>query len=200
MRKTVDKGNMDGARQEKFARYLEIVDRELSRCSHITGNLLAYTRKSPPSFEFLSMPDVIEKCIVLCGHKLELQKIDLITDIPRDLPDIKGDVNQLQQCILNLIFNAADAMPKGGTLTLSLGYDAAPDMIVLDVEDTGPGISEKDLSCIFEPFYTTKQEGYGVGLGLSTVAEIMQRHGGGVRVQRTDSAGTVFRLSVPADR
>lgn len=199
MKRAVDKGEVDAARIEKFSRYLEIVDREISRCSHITGNLLAYTRKSPPSFESLSIEDLLNRCMLLCAHKLELQKIELHTDIAHNLPKIRGDFNQLQQCLLNLIFNAVDAMPKGGHLTLRAGFDTAARNLLLDVEDTGKGVSEADRQRIFDPFYTTKQEGYGVGLGLSTVKDIMHRHGGEVRLRHTGDQGTVFRLVLPVD-
>ncbi len=198
MKRTLDKGGMDSTRIDKFARYLDIVDREISRCSYITGNLLAYTRKSPPAFETISIADLLDRCILLCSHKLELQKIELKTEIPKDLPKVRGDFNQLQQCVLNLIFNAVDAMPRGGRLTLRSGVDEKAGGIFLDVEDTGTGIRDEDLSCIFEPFFTTKQEGYGVGLGLSTVKEVMQRHGGDVRVKATGSGATTFRMALPA--
>lgn len=197
MKRTMEKGNMDSARLEKYARYLDIVDREISRCAHITGNLLAYTRKSPPSFEAVSVKDLLDRCIVLCAHKLELQKIEILTEIPAQLPEVRGDFNQLQQCVLNLIFNAIDAMPMGGRLALTAGFDPTSAMIVFDVADTGPGIRDAELTHIFDPFYTTKEKGYGVGLGLSTVKEIMQRHGGDVRVQTTNESGSVFRLTLP---
>ena len=197
MKRTMEKGNMDSARLEKYARYLDIVDREISRCAHITGNLLAYTRKSPPSFEAVSVKDLLDRCIVLCAHKLELQKIEIHTTVPAQLPEVRGDFNQLQQCVLNLIFNAIDAMPMGGRLALTAGFDPTSAMIVLDVADTGPGVRDGELPHIFDPFYTTKEKGYGVGLGLSTVKEIMQRHGGDVRVQATNENGSVFRLTLP---
>lgn len=197
MKKTVEKGNMDSARLEKYSRYLDIVDREISRCSYITGNLLAYTRKSPPSFETIFIADLVDRCILLCAHKLELQKIELHTTIPKGLPGIRGDFNQLQQCLLNLFFNAIDSMPKGGHLTLTAGVEHGKNLLFLDVEDTGTGIRKEDLPRIFEPFYTTKQEGYGVGLGLSTVKEIMQRHGGDVLVMNSDGNTSTFRMVLP---
>lgn len=197
MKRAVDRGEIDAARIDKFSRYLDIVDREISRCSHITGNLLAYTRKSPPSFETVSIGDLLNRCILLCAHKLELQKIEINTDIPQNLPAVRGDVNQLQQCVLNLIFNAIDAMPKGGRLTLRAGFDASENGLFIDVEDTGKGVIESNRQQIFDPFYTTKQEGYGVGLGLSTVKEIMQRHGGKVQLTQTSDQGSIFQLVVP---
>ncbi|MFO8111600.1 MAG: response regulator [Desulfosalsimonadaceae bacterium] len=199
MKRTLEKGRMDSDTMEKYSRYLEIVDREISRCSYITGNLLAYTRKSPPSFDTISIAELIDRCVLLCSHKLTLQKIELHTEIPSDLPGVRGDFNQLQQCVLNLMFNAIDAMPGGGRLNLTTGMDPAADMLFLDVEDTGGGIRKADLPRIFEPFYSTKQEGYGVGLGLSTVKEIMQRHGGDVRVENAAKGATRFRMTLPVN-
>ncbi len=197
MKRTLEKGRMGSDTIEKYSRYLEIVDREISRCAYITGNLLAYTRKSPPSFETISIEELIDRCVLLCSHKLTLQKIELYKKIPKDLPWVRGDFNQLQQCVLNLIFNAIDAMAGGGRLQLTTGVDPATNTLFLDVADTGAGIDKADLPRIFEPFYSTKQEGYGVGLGLSTVKEVMQRHGGDVRVENAAKGATRFRLTLP---
>lgn len=197
MKRMVDRGDIDAARIDKFSRYLEIVDREISRCSHITGNLLAYTRKSPPLFETVSIEDLLNRCILLCAHKLELQKIEINTDIPQNLPAVRGDFNQLQQCVLNLIFNAIDAMPKGGRLTLRAGVAASENGLFIDVEDTGKGVIDSNRQQIFDPFYTTKQEGYGVGLGLSTVTEIMHRHEGEIKLTQTSDQGSIFQIVVP---
>ncbi len=201
MRKGLRQGAPDARHLEKFGQYLELVEREISRCAHITANLLAFTRKSPPIFETVRVPELIERTLLLCGHKLELQKIALTVDIAPDLPAVQGDANQLQQCVLNLIFNAMDAMPQGGSLLIEgrlggLGED--PQRVVLRIQDTGSGIADEDLPYIFDHFYTTKQQGYGVGLGLSTVYGIIQRHGGQVRVEHTSRAGTTFCLELPA--
>jgi two-component system, NtrC family, sensor kinase len=144
---------------------------------------------------------LIERTLLLCGHKLELQKIALTVDIAPDLPAVQGDANQLQQCVLNLIFNAMDAMPQGGRLIIEGRQGLKGDhsrQVVLKVQDTGSGIADKDLPYIFDHFYTTKQQGYGVGLGLSTVYGIIQRHDGQVRVEHTSGAGTTFCLELPA--
>jgi signal transduction histidine kinase len=131
---------------------------------------------------------------MISQHKLELQNISLSVTVAPDIPCIMADNNQVQQCIINLIFNAIDAMPDGGSIDLSAQYDAEKNKVTIVVKDTGTGIGTQDLPHIFEPFFTTKEEGYGVGLGLSTVYGIMERHKGAVRVDNSMSRGTRFIL------
>ncbi|MBE9541286.1 MAG: HAMP domain-containing histidine kinase [Proteobacteria bacterium] len=110
---------------------------------------------------------------------------------------MEGDANQLQQCIINLIFNAIDAMPEGGSLYLEGGYDSGKNLAIIKVEDTGSGIQEEDIPHIFEPFFTTKDEGYGVGLGLSTVYGIIEHHKGTIKVESPPGKGAVFTIQLP---
>jgi signal transduction histidine kinase len=133
----------------------------------------------------------------LSQHKLELSNIRLQINISSGIPAVKGDFNQLQQCVINLIFNAIDAMPQGGTLTLEGHYDSEAKMAVILVKDTGHGIAPDDLPYIFEPFFTTKSQAYGVGLGLSTVYGIMERHNGSIDAESQPGQGAVFRLKIP---
>jgi signal transduction histidine kinase len=107
-------------------------------------------------------------------------------------------MNQLQQCIINLIFNAIDAMPDGGHLKLSAHLIRDRKQIRIVVEDTGCGINPRDRSRVFEPFFTTKAEGHGVGLGLSTTFGIIQRHGGDVQVQSDPGKGSTFSIHLKA--
>jgi signal transduction histidine kinase len=126
-----------------------------------------------------------------------LSNIRLESSVQSNLPPVTGDFNQLQQCIINLIFNAIDAMPDGGTLELSSRYDTDREVMIVRVKDSGCGIPREDLAHIFEPFYTTKKEGYGVGLGLSTVYGIMEQHHGSVNVESRSGAGTAIMLELP---
>ncbi len=128
---------------EKFIRYLELVEKETGRCSQIVSSLLTFSRKSPPSFGDVHIKELIERCVLMSRHKLEMSNILIIQNIQENIPDIKGDFNQLQQCVINLVFNAIDAMPKGGTLTLNGDYDSAKKIVKISVKDTGTGISEK---------------------------------------------------------
>jgi PAS domain S-box-containing protein len=197
MLRILQRGAASPEQMEKFARYLDLVEKETSRCSQIVSSLLTFSRKSPAEFGPVDVNDLMERCILLCQHKLELSNIRLETRIESQLPGIKGDFNQLQQCIINLVFNAVDAMPAGGLLTLSAARCPSAAEVCLQVADTGTGIEEKNLPHIFEPFFTTKDEGYGVGLGLSTVYGILQNHEGRVEVASEPGRGTTFTLHLP---
>ena len=146
------------------------------------------------SFEPVDVKELIHRCTLISQHQLELQNITLSINIDSDIPLIMIDSNQIQQCVINLIFNSIDAMPDGGTINLMAQYDSKEQKVTIYVKDTGTGIDKKDLAHVFEPFFTTKDEGYGVGLGLSTVYGIMERHNGAVLVESTPGKGTRFTL------
>ena len=171
---------------------------ELERCSKIVSNLLAFSHKSKLEFSPVDMNELLSRCISLSGHKLVLQNIRVQTHLSRDLPMIQGDFNQLQQCIINLIFNAVNAMPEGGVLAFESCFDSAKNLIHIIVRDTGCGISREDLLYIFDPFFTTKKEGRGLGLGLSTTFGIIDRHKGTIHVESEPGKGTVFQIDLPA--
>jgi len=198
MIRILEKGPLKAEQQEKFQRYLDLVEKETGRCSHIISNLLSFSRKSALSFEAVQMEELLNRCIVLSKHKLDLSNIALRHSVEGGVPPVLGDINQLQQAVINLIFNAVDAMPKGGTLTLKAHYDAKENRVILTVKDTGTGIRKEDLSHIFEPFFTTKKEGFGVGLGLSTVYGIVQHHQGAIHVESRPGEGTTFFIRFPA--
>ena len=199
MTRILRRGPLPDDRREKFMTYLDLVENETDRCSHIVSSLLAFSRKSPPSFGPVNVQELLQRSIALSQHKLKLQNIELESRIDQGLPNIEGDFNQLQQCVINLVFNAIDAMPNGGTLTLSGSHQQPQNRVKIAVKDTGQGISPDDLPHVFEPFFTTKKEGYGVGLGLSTIYGIMQRHGGVVDVQSKPGQGTTFTLLLPVN-
>lgn len=140
-----------------------------------------------------------------------LKNVQIRSKIPQDLWIVKGDPTQLHQVLLNLCVNARDAMPKGGRLTISAGnrlldehyasmsLEARPGpYVVVEVEDTGTGMTPEVMERIFEPFYTTKELGKGTGLGLSTSMAIVKSHGGFMRVSSEQGTGTIFRVYLPA--
>jgi two-component system NtrC family sensor kinase len=198
MQRVLSKGPLADDRREKFQRYLELVENETDRCSQIVSSLLSFSRISPPAFGLVRIDELWHRSILLCRHKMDLGDIRLESDIAPNLPPIEGDFNQLQQCMINLIFNAIDAMPQGGTLNLSSDFDKNRGAVYLVVKDTGRGICARDLPHIFEPFFTTKNEGYGVGLGLSTVYGIIQGHKGSITVESESGKGAAFKIELPA--
>jgi len=197
MSRILSQNSLTEDHKKKFQRYLNLVENETSRCSRIVAGLLSFSRMSPPTYAMIQIEELLKRCILLSQHKLELSNIRLESRIPPNLPSVEGDFNQLQQCIINLIFNAIDAMPEGGTLNLSGHHDIDRNAVMVIVKDSGQGIPAKDLPHIFEPFYTTKNEGYGVGLGLSIVFGIIERHGGDISVESRAGKGAVFTLELP---
>ena len=197
MLRILQRGPLEPARQADFSRYLALVETETDRCARIVASLLAFSRKSPPAMTEVSLRELLDRCALMSRHKLELQHIALELLIAADLPPIRGDANQLQQCIINLIFNAIDAMPEGGRLRLEAQRSPCGREVTITVTDSGAGIPAADLPHIFEPFFTTKAEGYGVGLGLSTVFGIMQRHKGRVTARNIAGNGAAFTLHLP---
>jgi PAS domain S-box-containing protein len=197
MGRLLQQGDVTGERRDKFSRYLNIAETETARCSQIVSNLLSFSRRSPAAFAPVDITELMQRCILLSQHKLELSHIRLETRMQPGLPAVEGDFNQLQQCLINLIFNAIDAMPQGGTLTLEAQAGGRTQTVSIRVKDTGPGIPPEHLSSIFEPFFTTKSEGHGLGLGLSTVYGIVERHHGTIEARNPDGGGALFEITLP---
>ena len=197
MSRVLEHGELSSERREKFQRYLNVVETETSRCSQIVSNLLSFSRRSPAAFGQVDMHELFRRSLLLSQHKLVLSHIRLESHLEPGIPPVMGDFNQLQQCLINLIFNAVDAMPDGGTLTLDGAVDPEKQAVVITVRDTGPGIPPENLADIFEPFFTTKSEGHGLGLGLSTVYGIVERHQGTIVAQNSPEGGAMFVISLP---
>ncbi len=181
---------------EQLREFNHHMTRELERCGKIVSGLLAFSRESAMEFVNTDINDILDAVISLTRHKLELSDIQLKTSLcPKPLI-VWGDKNQLQQCFLNLIFNAIDAMPTGGKMTITSGIHPDEQKVWIEINDNGCGISRHSLEHIFDPFYTTKQEG-GTGLGLSIVYGIVKEHKGDIRVNSEVNKQTSFILSFP---
>jgi len=182
---------------EEFRQHLSLMSSELERCGNIVSGLLSFSREKSIEYKNLNINDVIESVLTLTGHKMELQNIQLITDLVPGIIIVRGDTNRLQQCLLNLVFNAIEAMPDGGELKIISKIDQPKKLIRIMFEDTGAGISKENLDHIFDPFFTTKEKGQGTGLGLSIVYGVVKNHGGNVHVESKVGKGTLFTASLP---
>jgi len=171
----------------------KVIEGELDRLNYIVFQLLSFARPSPPIKTPVSPKEIVQWCTSMMAIELERQSIELVIDCPDGLPSIWCDKAQLQQMLLNLMLNAAQAMPAGGTLIMDA--KALRGEIAISISDTGPGIPERHLDRIFDPFFTTKKG--GTGLGLSIAHSIVESHGGKIAVTTSDK-GTTFTITLPA--
>jgi two-component system, NtrC family, sensor kinase len=194
--KTGQSGPSD-VEMSNVARYLDLSFREAMRCGSIVKNLLTFARPKSIEAKSIAIRELVDTILLLTEHQLELANIRFEVNFPSGAFTACGDYAQIQQCLLNLIFNAIDAMPNGGTLTISGEINESADLIYLAVADTGHGIDPEDLPRIFEPFYSTKTDGKGSGLGLPMVYGIIHEHHGEVEVESELGKGTTFRIKLP---
>lgn len=190
---------LSGERLERFKYYLQLIDTESARCSTIVGDLLSFSRQQKVERRIFQLNELIEKVIHLCGHRLKMQQIRLDLDLSKGLPEMRGDPDQIQQCLLNLIFNALEAMPEGGRISVLTSLDSCRNQLKLEVRDTGTGIPQEMMSRIFEPFFSTKSRDKGVGLGLSVVYGILKEHGGSIYVESEVDRGSNFIIRFPLE-
>jgi two-component system NtrC family sensor kinase len=159
---------------------------------------LAFSRQSKITLKNHSVADIIDKTLSLIAHDLEMKGIQLKKIVEPNLPEVQCDFRQIQQALLNLIYNASDAMVEGDTLTVAANRKAGTEKFLdVIVSDTGCGITEEDKKKIFDPFFTTKEEGKNVGLGLSVVYGIITRHHGTIDVESEPGKGSTFKVSLP---
>jgi PAS domain S-box-containing protein len=175
---------------------LAVLHRATQRVARIATNLRAFARQAPREHAPVNLNGVVEETLLMVQKLLEVDGIRITTSLDRALAPILGDVNTLQQVLLNLVTNAREAMTGGGEIQIETAPLAGrPNWVRLVVADTGPGISPEELSKIFDPFYTTKNS--GTGLGLSVSYGIIQDHHGTVDVQSVPGMGTTFVLAFP---
>jgi len=175
--------------------YLSKMESELTRSTGLIRNLLDFARQSTPTFREVNINEVIDQSLDLVAHSAELQHVQVVKELTPSLPILMGDFDQLQQVCTNLILNAVQAMPEGGTLTVRTSDDNS--QVKIEVQDMGCGISQANMHKLFTPFFTTKEKGKGVGLGLAVAYGIIQRHQGKIEVQSKEGEGTTFTIYLP---
>jgi len=178
---------------EKLEHYLEVAKGEISRLDYIVTQFLQAIRPSPAQLAPGSVNDVARETLELLRPELENRGLHIKEKLARRVPLAPLDAGQMKQVLVNLVKNAMQAMTRHGTLTLQTGH--TPDAVWISVADTGGGISPDQINHIFEPFYTTKKK--GTGLGLMIVQRIVRQHGGHIEVESDVGQGTTFRISLP---
>ena len=195
MQKKVDGKPVSDKDLASFRKYLNIVAKETSRCGSIVRSLLEFARQSELKIQSLDVNLVLKKTIALLEHQLTLQNIKLAKNF-KPLPEISADSSQLQQVFMNIILNAIQVMPNGGEITVSTA-EGKDGFIEVKISDTGCGIPKENLPKLFDPFFSTKKGGKGIGLGLSVVYGIINKHRGKIEVKSEVGKGSTFIIKLP---
>ena len=176
----------------------EVINQTL-RCKKIVAELLEFSRQSIGQTSSFSLEYLINQCLNLLINQVLFQDIRVKTEIEPDIPEMVGDMGQLQQVFTNLFINAAHAMEEKGMLKVVANYQPDDSRFVIKVSDTGPGIPAESRDKIFDIFFTTKPVGKGTGLGLSITQNIIQLHGGTIAFDCPPGGGTTFTIELPLE-
>jgi len=198
IRKWVGTGQTEHEKREEAIECLELIAAESRRCGDLIKNLLTLSRTAPMNVQSTDVHAVIDRCLLLVRHQLELGGVEVQLHYAKDLPRVPCDPAQIEQVFLALIMNARDAMPRGGNLWIETRVSNDESEIEIQVRDDGAGIDPEVLPHIFEPFLTTKESGHGVGLGLAISRGIVERHNGRIVVQAELGRGTTFTVTLPS--
>lgn len=187
----------DARDNETLLSDLKEIEGAAVRCKKIVSDLLDFSRVSKEKENcFIEINVLLEKVFPFIKGDLQSLNVELEFRPAKQLPEVKGNPDRLQQVFLNLLTNACHAMVKGGKLMVRTSLEGG--QVVINISDTGMGIPDEDLQHIFEPFFTTKAPSKGTGLGLSIAYRIIKEHGGKIEVKSQVGKGTMFTISLPA--
>ncbi len=191
--------------EQFLARFSKVVKEDVFRIERLTREILDYAKPMEPFLREEDLNDIVESCLYTLRVRPSHELIVIETDLMRDLPKVFADRQQLKQVILNVLFNAVEAMlPAGGVLTVRTRHLQAQeksDWVQVEIQDAGSGVTSEDIDHIFDPFFTTKhfsQEHEGTGLGLAIAHQIIQEHQGKIEVQSVKDRGTTFFVNLPS--
>jgi two-component system NtrC family sensor kinase len=175
-----------------------VARKETERVSHIIRQMLGFARRSG-EVEWVNINQVLEETLVLVEKKLRQSGVRVARSLDAELPRVRARADQLRQVFLNLILNAQQSIEGAGEITISTASygQALQPSISIQISDTGRGISETDIARIFEPFFSTRTK--GTGLGLWVTQDIVRHHGGRIEVTSTEGKGTTFNIILPVD-
>lgn len=200
LKKKVDKDD------EKAAKYLRTIEKEVHHSNQLILSLLRLSRPGEDGPVLTDINELVKETFSLVEHQLSLQNIKVVTEYDSSLPRMPVEINQMKQVFTNIIFNAQEAMPRGGELHIVTGFKEVPPgsngspMVEIKFEDTGGGITEDNLKKIFAPFFSTSEREGKSGLGLSISRDIVRQHDGDIEVRSQLGVGTVFTIKLPAKR
>jgi two-component system NtrC family sensor kinase len=187
-----ERGSLDEGKRQT---YLAMAGEEVQRLIDLVQRMLDFYRPSAESLEDVDVQEALDDVFSLVGKRVQHSRVMVHRDAPAPLPSVQGLPNQLKQVFLNIVINALEAMPDGGDLYVATGWDQQRREVTIGFTDTGDGIPTSDLASIFDPFYTSKPKGTGLGLAVSH--GIIERHGGRIDVETELGEGSTFTVHLP---
>jgi len=192
-------GLAEDPRLDVFANYLQVIVRETYRCKGIIDNLLSFGRKSDGLAVNVDLNAILLEIVELISHQPSYRQVKVSTSLKQGLPCVHGDPSALRQVCMNLLINAHQAIAGEGTVEVGSSGPKGG-MISITIRDTGCGISKEHIDRIWDPFFTTKEAGKGIGLGLALSYSIVKRHDGDIQVKSKPGEGTQFTVLLPVSR
>jgi len=199
IQKKIEKDSLTSDEKKQVLKYLKMIESESQRSGEIVKNMLLFSRQEATDIKPRNLNEIIESSVELIMHHLKLNNIELKKILQPDIPLVKVDENQIKQAMLALYVNAVEALEKSGVITIRSEWRKPQRKVRIYVSDNGHGITEKVRDQIFEPFFTTKNAVKGVGLGLSAVYAIVQRHQGEISFETKIDEGTTFMIDLPLE-
>ncbi|MCC6550358.1 MAG: HAMP domain-containing protein [Ignavibacteriaceae bacterium] len=195
IKKKLEKQNKD--EHKEIISFLDVIGDESARCGRIVKDLLLFSRHQEEVRHPADITYLIEKALLLINHHFQINKITIEKNYASDLPPVTCDPQKIEQALVALLMNAVEAMSSGGVIRIDSSVNHGK--VYIEITDQGKGIEDKDLPYIFEPFYSTKKEQKGTGLGLAVVYGIVTSHGGTISVKETSSKGTTIEIILPVE-
>jgi len=193
IQKVMESENLDGNDKE----HLEISQEGIGQIENFIKELLNFARVSELQLNYFSAEQIVDESIKMIRNTLRLKDVDLVKEIRDRLPQILVDGDKMRQVLLNILHNACEAVDKGGRIIISLSLlkGRRGKKLRIQISDNGPGIPKKERENIFEPFYTTKST--GIGLGLANARKIIEQHNGSIRITENEESGACFNILIP---
>ena len=181
--------------ESKRRRILELSLSETHRLTEMLRSMLSFSKPEEEAKQRINVNELLEGLLLMMEKQMREANLEVETYFEQNLPEVTASMNQMRQVFLNMLQNAKEAMPKGGTLTVRT--ERKENKVLIRIQDTGVGIPDEIRNKIFEAFFTTKQKVKGVGLGLSVCYGIIKDHGGTIRVESEEGRGSIFTISLP---
>lgn len=181
-------------RQEQRQEFLEIILKESRRLGRLVTDFLDFAKPRAPELRPVPVQDLIDSVVMLVSQTVARSMVDIEIKLADDLPAIQCDAEQIKQVLLNLLLNAVQAMPEGGTVIVTATEESG--LIAIRIQDNGPGIKPSDVDSIYDPFFMTRTN--GTGLGLAVAYQIVQQDGGDLLLEQNSASGARFAMLLPA--